>query len=104
MAKQGQHTNDSHDYDKSKGNNNPSKSVTVTTGSYKKQETYGAQANRGEDPGKQAQAKKNEWNEDTRDKPSIEGSPRARRGDISMSRRANGSGSDSNASKQTRGG
>ena len=104
MAKQGQHRNDAHDPAKSKGNNNPSKSVTIVTGTPKKQETYEAQARAGEDPGKQAQAKKNEWNEDTRDKPTIEGSPRARSGDISVSGRANGSGSDSNASNKTRGG
>lgn len=103
MAKQGQHNNDGHDNDKSKGPNNPSKSVTITTGTHKKQETYAQQANEGKDPGKQAQAAKNEWNEDTRDKPTIEGSPRARSGDLSMSGRANSSGSDSNASKSTRG-
>jgi hypothetical protein len=33
MAKQGQHNNDHNDQDKSKGPNNPSKSVEVTTGS-----------------------------------------------------------------------
>jgi hypothetical protein len=103
MAKQGQHNDDAHDNDKSKGPNMPGKSVTITTGTPKKQETYEAQARRHEDPGKQAQAAKNDWNEDTRDKPTIEGSPRARSGDLSMSGRAKGSGSDSNASKSTRG-
>ena len=34
---------------------------------------------------KQAQAAKNEWNPDMRDKPSIEGSTRARKGSISAS-------------------
>ncbi len=82
VAKQGQHNNDAHDYDKSKGPNNPSKSVTITIGSYKKRETYAEQAYAGEDPGKQAQAAKNEWNLDTRDKPSIEGSARARKGSL----------------------
>ena len=83
MAKQGQHNNDAHDYDKSKGPNNPSKSVTITTGTYKKKETYAAQAHEGTDPGKQAQAAKNDWDPDTRDKPSIEGSARARKGSLS---------------------
>jgi hypothetical protein len=104
MAKQGQHRNDAHDPAKSKGNNNPSKSVTIVTGTPKKQESYEQDAYAHRDPYKQAQAQKNEWNEDTRDKPTIEGSPRARSGDISMSGRAHGSGSDSNASKKTRGG
>jgi hypothetical protein len=103
MAKQGQHQNDSHDKTKSRGPNNPSKSVTITTGSYKKAETYAKQAAERKDPHKQPQADKNEWNEDTREKPTIEGSPRARTGDLSRSGRAHGSGSDSNASSKTRG-
>ncbi len=53
MAKQGQHNNDAHDYDKSKGPNNPSKSVTITTGTYKKKETYAKQAAQRQDPHKQ---------------------------------------------------
>ena len=103
MAKKGQHHNDAHDYAKSKGPNNPAKSVTITTGSYKKRETYRRQALAHQDTSPQPQAAKNEWNEDTRDKPTIEGSPRARIGDLSHSGRAHGSGSDSNASKRTRG-
>ncbi len=99
MAKQGQHNDDSHDYDKSKGPNKPDKSVNITTGSYKKQETYKKQAAQHKDPAKQPQAAKNEWNEDTRDKPTIENSPRARDSDIDSGR----SGSDSNASKSTQG-
>jgi len=99
MAKQGQHNDDQHDPDKSKGHNNPSKSVTITAGTPKKRETYAEQARRHEDPGKQAQAAKNTWNEDTRDKPTIEDSPRARDSDITGGR----SGSDSNASRRTRG-
>ena len=99
MSKQGQHHNDQHDYDKSKGPNNPKKSVTVTAGSPKKKETYDAQAREHKDPGKQAQAQKNEWNEDTRDKPTIEDSPRARDSDITGGR----SGSDSNAGRHSRG-
>jgi hypothetical protein len=99
MAKQGQHNNDSNDQDKSKGHNNPSKSMTITAGTPKKKETYAAQARRHEDPGKQAQAQRNDWNEDTRDKPTIENSPRARDSDIRSGR----SGSDSNAGRRTRG-
>ena len=83
MAKQGQHNNDAHDYDKSKGPNNPSKSVTIVTGTYKKKETYAKQVVAGKDPDNQARAAKNEWNPDTRDKPSIEGSARARKGSLS---------------------
>ncbi len=99
MAKQGQHNDDAHDYDKSPGHNNPSKSQTVVTGSYKKQETYKKQAAEHKDPGKRAQAAKNEWNPDTRDKPTIAGSPRARDSDVTSDR----SGSDSDASSGTRG-
>jgi hypothetical protein len=82
MAKQGQHNSDAHDYDKSKGPNNPSKSVTIVTGTYKKKETYAKQAYAGKNPAKRAQAARNEWNPDTRDKPSIEGSARARKGSL----------------------
>jgi len=103
MAKHGQHNDDSNDNDKSKGHNNPDKSTTITTGSYKKPETYAKQARAHQDPGKQPQAAKNDWNEDTRDQVTIEDSPRARVGDLSRSGRAHGSGSDSNASKDTRG-
>jgi hypothetical protein len=99
MAKQGQHNDDSHDYDKSKGPNKPDKSVTITTGSYKKPETYQEQAAEHRANNRQAQAAGNEWNEDTRDEPTIEDSPRARESDIGSGR----SGSDSNASKGTQG-
>ena len=94
MPKDGQHNNDAHDYDKSKGPNNPDKSVTVTTGTPKKQETYQKQAAEGKANNKQAQAAKNEWNEDTRDEPTTEGSTRARDSDIGSGR----SGSASNKS------
>src|SRR5919199_6012762 len=103
MAKQGQHQNDSNDKTKSKGPNHPDKSTTITTGSYKKPETYAKQAREHDDPGKQPQAAKNAWNEDTRDQVSIEDSPRASSGDLSRSGRAHGSGSDSNASSGSRG-
>jgi hypothetical protein len=97
MAKQGQHENDANDPRKSKGHNHPGRSQTITTGSVKKQETYRKQAALHQDQGRPAQAAKNEWNEDTRDKPSIEGSTRAR------NPRSGRSGSDSNASRRTRG-
>jgi hypothetical protein len=70
MAKQGQHNNDHQDSDVSKGHNNPDKSVTVTTGSPKKQETYERQAREHDDPGKTAQYDKNEWQSDTHHEPS----------------------------------
>jgi hypothetical protein len=78
MAKQGQHNNDAHDPDKSHGPNNPDKSVTITTGSPKKQETYQQQAREHKATDKPAQAAKREWNEDTREEPSNEGSRRDR--------------------------
>jgi hypothetical protein len=99
MPKQGQHNDDAHDYDKSKGPNNPSKSVTVTTGTPKKQETYQQQAAQNRDTDPQPQAARNEWNEDTRDKPTNENSPRARDSDIGSGK----NGSESNADKGSRG-
>lgn len=97
MAKQGQHKDDAFDQTRSKGPNKPSESQTITTGTYKKQETYRKQALEHKDPGKQAQAAKQEWNPDTRDKPSIEGGTRARHP------RSGRSGSDSSAGSGTRG-
>jgi hypothetical protein len=106
MAKQGQHKNDAEDHsrpgghEKSKGPNNPSQSQTITTGSYKKQETYAEQAHEGKNPEPHApQRQENTWNEDLREAPTIENSPRARDSDIGSGR----SGSDSNASRKTRG-
>ena len=99
MAKQGMHEGDSHDQTESKGHNKPSKSVNVITGSYKKHETYERQAAERKDTDPLPQLDRNEWNEDTRGKPSIEGSTRARDSDLSRGR----SGSDSNADKGTRG-
>ena len=95
MAKQGRHKNAGSDNTKSKGHNNPDKSVTVTSGSYKKQETYEEQAREHQATNKQAQAARNDWNEDTRDKPSIEGAPRDRNADDRGASRR--SGSESNA-------
>jgi hypothetical protein len=51
MAKRGQHNNDARDADKSAGHNNPSKSMEITTGSSKKEETSHEQAMAREDPG-----------------------------------------------------
>lgn len=95
MSKQGQHNKDSRDSDVSRGHNNPDKSVTITAGTPKKKETSAEQARRHEDPGKQAQAQKHTWQEDTREHPTNENSPRARDSDISNGR----NGSDSNASR-----
>ena len=88
MAKQGQHNNDANDNDRSKGPNNPDKSVTITTGTPKNQETYQQQARNHENSDRQPQAARNEWNEDTRDEAD------QTRPDEGRSR----SGSDSNAS------
>ena len=105
MAKAGQHHNDAADgskprgHEKSKGRNNPSQSQTITTGSYKKPETYKQQAAEHKDPHKQAQASENPWNEDIREATTIQGSTRARDSDLSGDR----SGSDSNADRGTRG-
>jgi hypothetical protein len=97
MPKQGQHENDSNDQTKSKGRTNPSKSQTITTGSYKKQETYARRAREGKNPAPVAQAARNDWNPDTRDKPTIRGATRAR------NPRSGRSGSDSNADAGSRG-
>jgi hypothetical protein len=83
MAKQGQHHNDAVDssrprgQERSRGNNDSSKSQTITTGSYKKRETYEAQARAHEDPGKEGQRARHERNDDVRDEPTNEGSTRA---------------------------
>ncbi len=99
MAKQGQHNQDINDPDVSRGHNEPRKSVTITTGTYKKRETYTEQALRHEDPGKQAQEARPEWIEDTRDPRRAENPTRARQGSLHSGR----SGSDSDASRRTRG-
>lgn len=100
MAKAGQHHNDAADgakprgQEKSKGRNKPSETQTITTGSYKKPETYKEQAYAHKDPHKRAQAVENPWNEDIREDVSIQGSTRARDSDLSGGR----GGSRSNAS------
>jgi hypothetical protein len=103
VAKQGQHHNDAVDsskprgHERSRGRNNPSQSQTTTTGSPKKKETYRKQAVQHENPHDPAQAAKNNWNDDIRDEPTIEGSTRDR------DPRSRRSGSDSNASAGSRG-
>jgi hypothetical protein len=98
MAKQGQHHNDAvarakpRGHERSRGHNDPSKSQTITTGSYKKRETYEAQARAHEDPGDRGQSARNDWKDDVRETPSNRGSTRARHP------RSGRSGSDSNAS------
>ena len=99
MSKHGQHKGDSFDQTKARGNNNPSQSQTITTGTYKKKETYAQRAREHKDPEPQAQATRNERNPDTREHPTNEGSTRARDSDITSGR----SGSDSNASRRSRG-
>src|SRR5690348_14822719 len=64
MAKQGQHKNDLNDQTKSKGRNRPGQSMDMTSGSYKKPETYRAQAMQGKPTNKQGQmARSPGWNE-----------------------------------------
>ena len=65
MAKQGQHKHDHDDPRVSRGPNKPAQSMTITTGSYKKQETYEEQRRRHEDTAPTAQVDKNEWHPDT---------------------------------------
>lgn len=94
MAKQGQHKADSHDGRKSPGRNNPSQSMTITTGSYKKQETYEQQARERRNTDPEPQAAEPHWQPDTR-----EPGPGTR----ARHPRSGRSGSDSNASSGSRG-
>ena len=97
MAKQGQHENSANDKTKSKGNNFPSRSQDISTGTYKRPETYARQAREHKDPGARPTLAKNERDEDTREAPTNAGSTRDR------DPRSGRSGSDSNASAGTRG-
>ncbi len=92
MARQGQHPHDANDQNVSTGRNNPSKSQDITTGSYKKPETYKEQAAKHEDPGKTGQHAKAPHVVDTRDTASHEADSEARALDASHR-----SGSDSDA-------
>ena len=94
MAKQGQHKHDHDDPRVSHGHNKPAESTTITTGSYKKPETYARQYREHKDPTPVAQTAKNEWHEDTNDV-----DPVSRKDRIGAQR----TGSDSNADTGTRG-
>lgn len=65
MAKQGQHHNDHNDPDVSRGPNEHEKATPITTGTYKKRETYEAQMRNHEDPDPLPQDKKVHWSEQT---------------------------------------
>ena len=107
MAKSGQHHNSGlnsskpRGHEKSRGRNHPDRSQEITTGSYKKPETYREQAYRHESgtaDSRLESANREPWNADIRDEPSNFGSTRAR--DESLHGR---SGSDSNKDTGTRG-
>jgi len=103
MAKAGQHHNDAKDgskprgHERSSGHNNPSKSQTITTGTYKKHETYEKQARERKNPEPVGQRQRNDWNEDVRDEVTVAGSTRER------DPRSGRSGSDSNADRGSKG-
>jgi hypothetical protein len=98
MAKKGQHNNDARDQDIARSRNNPKKSMPITTGTYKKLETYKKQAALHQDPAKKPQAAKPLWHPDTRELLPHEADSRERA--LEGDKR---SGSDSNADKGTRG-
>ncbi len=100
MAKQGQHKHDRHDHRlmPATGHNKPRKSTSITTGTYKRRDTYAEQAYEHEDPAKQAQQSRSERDTDTRHFVTHEADSRARERD-----RRRRSGSDSNADTATRG-
>jgi hypothetical protein len=107
MAKAGQHhssgtsSSKPRGHEKSRGRNHPDRSQEITTGSYKKPETYRKEAlehsSGTADEGRQA-ANQEPWNEDIRDEPTNFGSTRARE-----SSRHGRSGSESNADSGSRG-
>ncbi len=98
MAKQGQHHDDVRDGDVSQSRNNPDKSQTITTGTYKKQETYEKQAALHQDPGKTAQHAKPIHHTDDRELLTHEADSEQRALDASER-----SGSDSNQDAGSRG-
>jgi hypothetical protein len=98
MAKQGQHHNDANDQNIARFLNKPKQSMIITTGTYKKPETYKIQAALHQDPGKVAQDAKPLWHPDTRKLLTHEANSAERALD-----RAKRTGSDSNADKATRG-
>lgn len=104
MAKSGQHHNSGlnssqpRGHEKSRGRNHPDRSQEITTGSYKKPETYRQQAiehSSGTADSNREATNREAWNDDIRDEPSNSGSTRAR--ESSLHGR---SGSDSNAGSQ----
>lgn len=104
MSKHGQHHENAvnpqkpRGHEHSRGPNDPSKSVDITTGTHKKAETYKKQADQGQDPHRGPQWQKNELDHDVRDQPTIQGSTRY--GDSEEGHR---SGSDSNAGRSRKG-
>ena len=107
MAKSGQHhnsgLNSSHPrgHETSRGRNRPERSQEITTGTYKKPETYQKQAREhssGTADANRGATNANPWNDDIRDEPTNSGSTRAR--EQSLHGR---SGSDSNTDSGTRG-
>ena len=107
MAKAGQHHNSGtssskpRGHEKSRGRNHPDRSQEITTGTYKKAETYRKQAaahSSNTDDSGRGTTNREPWNDDIRDEPTNTGSTRAR--DESIHGR---SGSDSNTDSGTMG-
>src|SRR5205823_3516905 len=103
MAKAGQHHNSGassskpRGHEKSRGRNHPDRSQEITTGSYKKEETYRRQAAEGSgntSDHRPQSANREPWNADIRESETNFGSTRARDSDITGGR----SGSSSNES------
>jgi hypothetical protein len=92
MAKQGQHNKDGNDSDVSRGHRNYRKSTKITTGSYKKPETYKKDAYARRDPARPAQEHEPHWYKST--------PKRLTKKDREGDQRT---GSDSNTSNATRG-
>jgi hypothetical protein len=90
MAKQGQHKRDANDQRVSRGRNNPKESMTITTGTPKKEETYEEHARQRKDTDPEPQRAEPRWIEDTRQPEKSKLEPTR-------------SGSESNASRRTRG-
>jgi hypothetical protein len=61
MAKQGEHHKDGNDEDVARGHNKHRKSTPITTGPYKKPETYREEMYDHEDSGKRAQDHEPHW-------------------------------------------
>ena len=110
MPKRGQHHNDAvatakpRGHETARGRNHPDRTEPITTGTYKKPETYSQQAyahsGNTSDQRRQPTAKDfDAFGLDVREEPSIQGSTRARKSDITGGR----SGSDSNQDRGSRG-